>query len=338
MKPLFAVLLLVSASAWAQTQTQTPDIDPNLSIEGIHHIWYVVPTGADIALTSGPWKLVLGAGVDQPHFGRDLQTGDLRPETDPYLKPLVPRGQVAFLYTAKTDWADAWVGPQVVGYRYWGDSSNAFPDWSGNVYWALEAGLRRDRVKYNEHGLESGYTAEVRTEWSPSVLSLKGTDYYQAALKTGWFVPLWDLPGEKQLFSGLLALRADAQYTNGSQVPLVKLDATEVRGYNNTFDAKELTAFSAELRMRLPALGTWISGLWKGDQLVPVGFGFVDAGTYSGFADVTSNSGKSGVLVGAGIGGGLEIAHYATPTLTLGLPLVGVKKTIWWDLGFQLAF
>jgi hypothetical protein len=177
----------------------------------------------------------------------------------------------------------------------------------------------------------------VQAGWSPSLLSLKGTDYYQVAVKTAWFVPLWDMPGDRQLFSGLLALRADAQYTSGSQVPIVKLDPTEVRGYDNTFDAKALTVGSAELRMRLPALGTWFPWLWKSGELVPVGFGFVDAGTYSGLADA-AGANRSGWLLGAGIGGGLEIARFATPTLTLAMPLVGVKRTIWWDLGFQLAF
>lgn len=336
MRRLTTALVFVSAAAWAQAPDQEKPAS-DFSVVGVHHAWYVVPTGADFELSSGPWKLALGAGVDQPHFGRNLDTGDLRPETDPYLKPLLPIGHAGLFYTVSTDWVDAWAGPSVVGYRMLESSSSAFPDWSGNVYWALEAGLKRERVSYNPHGLESGYSARLEASWSPPLLSLKGTDYYQLTARSAWYFPLWDMPSDLQFFSGLLALRADAEYTSGSQVPIIKLDPSEVRGYDNTFDAKMLTTASAEFRMRLPALGTWFPGLWKGGELVPIGFGFVDAGTYSGFADASVTN-KSGVLVGAGIGAGLEIAHYATPTLTVAMPLTGVKKTIWWDLGFQLAF
>ncbi|HVZ18661.1 MAG TPA: hypothetical protein VG897_16185, partial [Terriglobales bacterium] len=201
-----------------------------------------------------------------------------------------------------------------------------------------EGGVRHDRRTWNEHGLLSGYEAETTAEWSPSVVSLKATDYWRAALRASLYLPLWDLPGEWQTFSGLIALRADAQYTGGGQVPLTRLDATKVRGYDPTFDARALTVGSAELRVRLPALGTWMPGLWKARELVPVGFVFVDAGTYSGFADAARGSGRSGLLAGTGVGGGLEIARLATPTLTLGVPLLAVKPSLWWDLSFHLAF
>jgi hypothetical protein len=341
MKLLAAALVFASATAWAEDPQTAPAATaqgPQLSLEGVSHIWYVVPTGATVALASDPWKLVLGAGIDQPNFGRNRSTGDLRPETDPYIKPLVPMGQVALLYTASNDWVDTWIGPAAVGYEAWNGASDAFPDWTGNAYWALKAGMKRERLTFNAHGLESGYSATASAEWSPYLLSLKGTDYYQAGVRTSWFVPLWDLPGDVQLFSGLLALRADAQYTGGSHVPIVKLDPTEIRGYYNSFDARALTVGSAELRMRLPALGTWIPGLWKGNEIVPVGFGFLDAGTYSGFADSVDDSGKSGTLASVGIGGGLEIAQLATPSLTLAVPLIGVKKALWWDAEFNLAF
>jgi len=340
MKRTFAPILLASFCALplAAQDTSSPATDNpvRFSFEGIRHAWYVVPTGADIAFEAAPWKLDLGAGLDQWHFGRDAVTGDLRSDSDPYTKPLLPNGQIALLRTWHPEWADAWLGPQAVGYRALGTAASAFPDWTGNVYWALEGGLKRDRRAFNEHGLVSGYIAQASASWSPSVLSLKDTDFYQLAFRSSWYIPLWDLPGDSQLFSGVLALRADAQYTGGSQVPLVKLDAAEVRGYNNTYDAKALTAGSIELRMRLPS---W----YKSHDVVPVGFGFFDAGTYSGFADTTSNANKSGVLAGVGIGGGLELFGKATPTLTLAWPLVGVSglsfmQTLWWDLGFQLAF
>ena len=326
------ILFLAAVSAWSQTGLDLSGI----SLEGVHHAWDIVPTGADIAIDADPWKLVLGAGLDQPHFGREDSTGDLRPDTDPYTTPLLASGQIALLRTWHPEWADAWLGPQVVGYQALGTAPSAFADWTGNVYWALEGGLKRDRRVWNDHGLVSGYWAQATGEWSPTLLSLKGTDFYQLKVQSSWYVPLWDLPGENQLFSGVLALRADAQYTDGSQVPLVKLDPTEVRGYNQNFDAKALTAGSVELRMRLPS---W----YNSHDIVPVGFGFFDAGTYSGFADAAGSVNKSGLLAGAGIGGGLELFGKATPSLTLAWPLIGVSglpflQTLWWDLSFQLAF
>jgi hypothetical protein len=210
------------------------------------------------------------------------------------------------------------------------DSTGAFPDLNGNWIGYAETGATRDRREYNAHGLESGTFAEASVRWSPSALSARNTDFTRLQLASSLFLPLWDLEGPIQTFSGGAAFRLNGQWTDGQVVPFPLLTGTEVRGYNELHDAKVLTVATAELRVRLPSL----AGV---HDVVPVGFGFVDAGTYSGYANSANASNRSGLLLGTGMGGGLELYGLATPTLTLGLPVVG-GSGLWVDLDFHLKF
>ena len=333
MKSLFFAALTL-LSTWSLV-AQTPD--PNkvkVSVEGLRHDFYVVPTGADIGFTMGPWKLVVGGGYEHLDFGRDAATGDpLISDTTPSNKQLFINGGAKLRYTWVFDEADLWLGGGATGYGNLGlgpRSAGAFADLDGNTFGFLEAGATRDRRQYNPHGLESGTFAEATVQWSPPALASRGTDYQQFSLKTAVFFPLWDWEGPAQVFSGLVAFRADVQWTDGKAVPFPLLLPTEVRGYYRLYDARLLSVATGELRVRLPSL----SGA---HDLVPVGFGFVDAGQYLGYADSTTANDRSGLLAGAGVGGGLEFYGVATPTLTLGMPLIS-GTGLWWTLDFNLRF
>ena len=312
------------------------EADPGVkvSIDGIRHDWYVVPTGVDLGFTWGSWKLAAGIGYEHFDLGRDTATGDpLASDTNPYSKQPFANETVSLRHTWVLDEVDLWVGAGETGYGDLGSgaASGVISDLGGNWFGFVEAGATRDRRLFNAHGLESGTFAEASAQWSPPALAARGTDYERFRIVSSAFFPLWDLDGPVQTFSGLVALRANARWTDGKRVPFPLLMATEVRGYNQLYQSRLLSVLTAELRMRLPS--------WYGvHSLVPVGFGFVDAGQYLGYADSTSANDKSGFLMGIGIGGGLEFFGVATPTLTLGLPLAGTGGTFWWALDFNLKF
>ena len=309
--------------------------DLKFSVEGLRHNWYVVPTGADLGFTLGSWMLTVGGGYESFDLGRDSGTGDpLTSDDHPSDRHPFPNAIVKLRHTWALDEVDLWVGTGVVGYGNFGfgpAATGAFADLDGGTFGFLEGGATRDRREFNPHGLESGTFAQASAQWSPSALAVRGTDFYRMNLQTSVFFPLWDLEGPNQLFSGLAALRGNLAWTDGKAVPLPLLLPTEVRGYNQIYDARFLSVVTAELRVRLPS--------WRGvHDLVPVGFGFVDGGQYWGYADSATAGQRSGWLAGVGIGGGLEFFGLATPTLTLGLPLTGNGAGFWWTLDFNLRF
>jgi hypothetical protein len=304
-------------------------------VEGLRSNWYVVPTGADLGFTLGSWKLVAGGGYEHLDFGRNATTGDpLTSDSNPYSWLTFPNGTLKLRHTWALDEVDLWAGAGATGYGNLGigpPSAGEFVDLDGNTYGFFEAGATRDRRQYNAHRLESGTFVETSAQWSPAAVAARGTDYEHFSLKTSAFFPLWDWDGPAQTFSGLAAFRGDVMWTDGKAVPISLLLPTEVRGYNQIYDARLLSVLTAELRMRLPS--------WHGvHDMVPVGFGFLDGGQYWGYADSATANNKTGWLLGAGIGGGLEFFGLMTPTLTLGFPLTGNGGTFWWSGDFNLRF
>lgn len=333
MKRLLLTFLALAATLNLTAEPSDQD-NVKVTVDGLRHDYYVVPTGVDLGFTLGAWKLSIGGGYEHFDLGRDLVTGDpMTSDSQPYTKQAFPNGTLALRRTWVMDEVDLWAGAGALGYGDLGSggaSSGVLTDLGGNWLGYLEAGATRDRRQHNPHGLESGTFAEASFQWSPPALAVRNTDYDRFSLKTSAFFPLWDLEGPVQMFSGLVALRANLQWTDGKAVPFPLLMATEVRGYNQLYQARLLSVLTAEMRMRLPS--------WSGvHDLVPVGFGFVDAGQYLGYADSTTANDKAGLLLGAGIGGGLEFFGVATPTLTLGLPLAG-GGSFWWALDFNLRF
>jgi hypothetical protein len=328
---------LVLAPITAEADDQAPG---QFSLDDVRTTWHVLPTGADVSYSLGPWTLTGGGGFELLDFDRNRSSGDPGTGGPASWLSMSPGkwayadGTAKLRYTWTTEWADFWLGGGANGYGNLGfgpDASGAFKDWNGGTYAFLQTGLRQDRTEYNTHRLESGTLVEAEAAWSPSWFSIRGTDFYRLRLATSAYVPLWDVAGPNQLFSGLLALRADVRWLDGKSVPIPELTPTEVRGYYHLYDAKLLSVGTAELRMRLPS--------WYGaHDVVPVGFGFVDAGSYWGYADSRSAGTKGGWLVGTGIGGGLELFGVATPTLTLGIPLVSGDTRFWWAVNLQLKF
>jgi len=327
-----ALGLVILGTVSGQSAPSESPTNGKLDLEGVRSNWAVVSTGADLGYSVGGWHFSVGGGYEALDFNRVQGTGD--PADGAPVKWTYPNGTLGVKYTWSLAEADLWAGAGATGYGDFGlgtQASGEFQDWNGNLFALVKAGVTRDRREYNAHNLESGTFAEASAVWSPAALSVRGTDFYRLNLRTAAFVPLWDLEAPAQLFSALMAFRANLQWTDGTSVPLPLLTATEVRGYSHLYDAKFLGVGTAELRGRL-----WS---WVGvHDLVPVGFFFVDAGRYAGYADAATASDRSGWLAGAGMGGGLEMFGAATPTLTLGLPLVNGDTSLYWALDFNLRF
>lgn len=159
---------------------------------------------------------------------------------------------------------------------------------------------------------------------------MHGTGYLRASATSTLLVPLWDLEGVNHLFSGVLALRANARWLDGAAVPVLLLEPTEVRGYHALYDTRFRSVATGEIRVGLPSL-------WGVSDLVPVVLGFTEGGWYAGYADSATAGTRSGWLASVGGGLGLSLWNALTPTLSVALPLVG-ESAPWWTLNANLRF
>lgn len=286
------------------------------SFEGIR-FW-----GADFGLTRGPWKLVAGGGWEELDLGRDADSGQiLRPtasRADPLVSHPFPNAAATLGYTQNLASVQTWlmIGAWGHGDFGTGGASGYFSDLDGNTFGFIRSGATFDGRHEGPRGVVEGPALEAYVEWGPRWLAARGTDYGKLNLSSALLVPLWSLAAPDPLFAGTLALRANAGWIDGDQVPVPLLEGTEVRGYHQLFDTRFRSVFSSELRLSLPSL--------LGDHdLVPVVLGFTEAGWYWGYANTPVTENASGWLASVGVGAGLNVFGKVIPTLQLVLPLVG---------------
>jgi hypothetical protein len=220
--------------------------------------------------------------------------------------------------------------------------TSAFPDRNDELMASLVLGLKFANDGRNGHGLRSGYKAFVEGELGPALLSAQRTDFVRLVAEWLQYVPLFDLPGERNVLSSYLALRANAKYIVGNQVPLFMLEATDVRGYPIDLDTQLRASASAEIRLDLPSL-------LGESSIFPILFAFADAGWYAGWNDLDAGSswtGSLGPLASVGAGFAIDVFAFARPVVWVGLPLVNADskgkdiigtKTVKIGFGFDLA-
>lgn len=286
------------------------------SLEGIRFY------GGDLGLTWGPWKLIAGGGWEDLSLGRDAETGMiLKPSAarpDPVVSHPFPNAAATLGFTHNLESVQAWVLAGAWGHGDFGTGvpSELFPDLDGNTFGFFRTGATYDGRREGPRGVLEGAAWEAYAEWGPPWMAVRATDYVKVNLSSALLVPLWNLEAPDPLFAGTLALRANAGWIDGDQVPIPLLEGTEVRGYHELFDTRFRSVFSSELRLSLPSL-------WGDHDLVPVVLAFTEAGRYWGYADTLDDPDASGWLASTGVGAGLNIFGKVTPTLQLVLPLVG---------------
>jgi len=285
------------------------------SIEGIRIY------GGDLGLTWGPWKLVAGGGWEELDRGRDPDTGAILKATSEDPEPVetqpFPNAAATFGFIHKTAPVQTWVLVGAWGHGDFGTghSSGAFPDLDGNAFGFFRSGATYDGRREALRGVSEGAAAEAYAEWGPRWMAVQATDYVKFNLSTSLRIPLWILAAPDPLFAGTLALRANAGWIEGDQVPLPLLEGTEVRGYHQLFDTKFRSVASSELRVSLPSL-------WGDHDLVPVVLAFAEGGWYWGYSDTPDGADEAGWLASVGVGAGIGIFGVVTPTVQLVMPLI----------------
>lgn len=290
--------------------------------------------GSDFSLSSGPLTWYFGGGFETVDLGREAKTGLPLGASQPSVGEWVANGMTEVRYTYDAGELLLWVGAGVLAHGDLGMGSPAVSyslDHKGGVLGFGRLGLTRNRLVTNDHRLKTGSFANFVLETGPKVLSVRGTDYWKAALATSWFVPLWDLEGAQQTSWGELGFRANAQWIDGTAVPILLLEEREVRGYYRILDTKFRSVATAEFRTGLPSL-------WGPANLVPVLLAFVEGGWYYGYSDAPASvSGRSGWLASTGAGLGLNVFGFTTLTLTAAVPLLE-DSGFWWKFNFNVRF
>lgn len=290
--------------------------------------------GAEVAARWGAHQLLVSGGWNLTSVGRDLETGRPLAVDESSTGLAIPDARVLTRSTWPLGEVDLWAGAGLWGQGHFGlgsTGSGVFSDRAGGLMGLGQVGLSWNKRISNARGVRSGPVVDAVVEVGPRFLSVRGTDYLRAELRTSTLLTLWDLEGGVHLFSGTLGLRANASWLDGSALPLLVLQPTEVRGYRQAFESRLRTVASAELRVGLPSvLGA--------SDLVPMVFGFVEGGGWAGYANApASHSDHRGWLASAGTGFGLTVFGYVTPTFTLALPLVA-EADLWWAANFDLRF
>lgn len=324
---LAAVLVTGGAlPALADADAAAPDPNADFSFEGPRIV------GADFGLAWQSLKLTFGAGYESWDFRRDAKTGA---PLDELATPWYLDGSLRLAQTWKTSEVDWWVAGGALAASDLGqgtDGTGVYADLHDSLFGFFQVGATRNRMVKGPRGVVEGASVEIYAEVGPSFLSVHATDYTKLSLRSALLVPLWNLDAPNHLFSGTLGFRANAQWIDGTHVPVYLLEANEVRGYQELLDTKFRSVATTELRVGLPSL---LSQL----HLVPVVFAFVDGGWYYGYNDAPAAwSDRSGWLLGAGGGVGLDFLGLTTPTLSVGLPLVDGKRSLWYKINFNLRF
>ncbi|MCX7024069.1 MAG: hypothetical protein NT080_05545 [Spirochaetes bacterium] len=195
--------------------------------------------------------------------------------------------------------------------------TDVFADAGGIFGTSFLAGIGYDSTGKDAHGLISGLLAEGSFEYGPGALNAELSDFWRANAKAAGFLPLFDLdPGAaRNLLNAYLAGFASADRAGGNSVPMYVNQSFGgrdlrdslgdcVRGYRWTsYDAEIKVVGNLEARFVGPALGL--------PAILPVLYGFFDAGWYSGFADADASVDDSGSLASAGGGAAIDLLGVA---------------------------
>lgn len=190
-----------------------------------------------------------------------------------------------------------------------GQPDLVFSDMHGLFGTSVMGGLSFDSRERNAHNAISGAYAEANAEWGPGFMNVD-TDFWRFSGQLRGFLPILDIHSDgANLFNAYLAGFAGLDLSGGDAVPMYVNESFGgrdlrdslgdcVRGYpSKSYDTVFKSVVNLELRLLGPALGV--------DSIVPVLFGFFDAGWYAGFADSANYASASGPL--ASTGGGLSI-------------------------------
>ena len=349
-KLVISALLLATWGFGATAEDSRPEFSWGLVDAKL--LWGFVPSGLvfDFGYGSLGWfpglrtdlEAEVGAGYSTISTNREDAAGEPLPE-NPVSHPSIDKPNAQFELglrqglvplEADRDFVSVWTSFHGRAETNLGTTvTSIFPDRNDAFLGSVLAGIDLDNTVRSSHGVLSGIDALAEGEWGPSFLSVQGTDFWRLKVEGTAYVPLFDLPGEKNVLSGYLVVRANAKVVEGTQVPLFALETTDVRAYPTAFDAQVRTYGAAEFRLNLPSLVGKAS-------LLPTLFAFADAGTYSGFADVAASSSSlaaSGMLASVGAGLAIDLFQAATITFSVGKPLIGTSLPLWTEyLGLGL--
>jgi hypothetical protein len=236
-------------------------------------------------------------------------------------------------------------------------SATAFLDMKGLSGTSFLGGLAYDSTAMDSRRVYTGLFAELSAEDGPAGLNASsGTDFWRVTLKAKGFLPLsMGQAGDEKLslFSLYLAGFASADYAGGDHVPIWVMQTFGgrdlrdslgdcVRGYpSRSYDSTLKLVANGEVRAIGPAL---FGQAW----LVPMGYAFLDAGYYSGFANDTGvNAAAKGSILSAGLGFNINVVDFVNLGLYAGLKFPGgsplyatytTKDAFFWDFQFLLHF
>ncbi len=358
---LVALALLALPAALA---AQEP-LELSFRFDGVR-MYSFYPTGGDLALLlSGPaldlglggeteLMFKAGGGYQQFVLPRDPATGE--PETaagfNPYDSPNF-QWELAFIqaYLRRADGDGLLKVFLLYRGRYDSYAANfpdaVFADAQGLFGSSLMAGASLDSVAVNAHRAKEGIYAELAGEWGPGFLNA-ATDFWRVSAQARGFPPLFDLPGGGGNLLNLYAAGfGGLDLAGGESVPLYvnrSFGGRElrgslgdcVRGYESfSYDSAFKAVANLELRLVGPALYF--------DALVPVLYGFFDAGYFYGFSDAYWHAEDRGPLASTGGGLAIDLFGFAQIGAVAGVKLVedqlyAVDEAFFWGLTFFLHF
>jgi hypothetical protein len=222
-----------------------------------------------------------------------------------------------------------------------GQPDAVFADMHGLFGNSVMGGVSYDSRERNAHNAIRGAYAEASAEWGPGFVNAS-TDFWRVSGQLRGFLPVFDLPSDDgNLFSAYLAGFAGVDLSDGEAVPMYVNESFGgrelrdslgdcVRGYpDKSYDSSFKSVANVELRLLGPTLGL--------DSIVPVLYGFFDAGWYSGFSGSANYSSASGMLASTGGGAAIDFAGAVQLGAYAGMTLVDAslyypKEAFFWSV------
>ena len=359
-KTIVALCVLFALVATAGAQDSAFAFD----FEGIRMFNGMIPGGLDLSVTyrgldlgmPGGTELYLkaGGGYEDKFLLRNPLTGDPVPDAALFeFKSVNFQWELAFIQglAARPDGKnllEAFVFYRGRYDKHLNDASTAaFPDIRGMLGTAFMLGASYDSVETSPHRAKRGILAEASAELGPAFLNAIA-DYWRVSGRASGYLPLFDLPTEgNNLLNVYAAGLVAADYAGGGVTPMHvnvsfggrwQRDSLGdcVRGFPTaSFDSSFKLVGNAELRVVGPALFI--------ESIVPVLFGFVDAGWYAGFAGSTGYAEASGALASAGGGLAIDLFGFAQLGALVGTrltdaPIYDLDTGFFWKIQFFFHF
>lgn len=341
---LLCLSLMITFSVFAEDSEKASDLSFGLS--GVRTNWMVVPTGLDLNVSYTGLKLwegrntvlytKFGGGYQEKPYSRDVVTGDPLnfASTSSYQSPNF-QWDMLFIQGLIGKNSSKNLLECFAGYRGRFDAVNGtaqseavFQDINMNLGTSFILGLSLNGSEVNSHQIKSGVEAELSGEIGPVAVNPIGKeDFYRVTGKVSGFLPVIDFAPDSKLnvASVLLCGRLMADYSDGSSTPIYVnqsfggKDLTGsvgdvVRGYEwASMDTKLKAVANAELRVLGPSL-------FDISNVMPILFGFFDAGYYSGYAKSTNMANASGFVMSAGGGFAVNLFGFAQVTALVAVP------------------